>query len=115
MHLSGYHVRMIPSLPSRGAWIEMVCGCVFIAKECLSLPSRGAWIEITIPCSRTLERWKSLPSRGAWIEIATSAASVGLTSVAPLAGSVDRNKQQGLTLSLQQAVAPLAGSVDRNI
>ena len=57
-------------------------------------------------------------------------------AVAPLAGSVDRNRRQGLTLSLRPAslpsrgawiemllvsetcnmswVAPLAGSVDRN-
>ena len=57
----------LPSLPSRGAWIEMIVSLVN-AEPSLSLPSRGAWIEmkstrnLTIPSS-------SLPSRGAWIEI----------------------------------------------
>ena len=34
---------------------------------------------------------KSLPSRGAWIEIAAAKLAMLVCSVAPLAGSVDRN------------------------
>ena len=76
-----------------------------------SLPSRGAWIEIVFPpawltggqCrSPRGERglkWQggaemigmilSLPSRGAWIEIFDSSNQSANASVAPLAGSVD--------------------------
>ena len=78
------------SLPSRGAWIEMLppvrshsltpvaplAGSVDrndtktleSIYQKLSLPSRGAWIEIwrwQIPIGCSV----SLPSRGAWIEI----------------------------------------------
>ena len=57
----------------------------------------------------------SLPSRGAWIEISQKPSQPSsLGSVAPLAGSVDRNytpEQDGLKMPW---VAPLAGSVDRN-
>ena len=35
------------SLPSRGAWIEMVDGAK-LWFSCKSLPSRGAWIEIRL-------------------------------------------------------------------
>ena len=55
-----------------------------------SLPSRGAWIEITL--STPIVRFKvSLPSRGAWIEIRAASRRPKAASVAPLAGSVDRN------------------------
>ena len=79
-----------PSLPSRGAWIEIDDRKTPLMVRS-SLPSRGAWIEITLrlllvavaECrSPRGERglkyefrksdaqydW-SLPSRGAWIEI----------------------------------------------
>ena len=57
------------SLPSRGAWIEMVSSGAMNVFLILSLPSRGAWIEIT-PRASSAEYWlQSLPSRGAWIEI----------------------------------------------
>ena len=42
---------------------------------------------------------ESLPSRGAWIEIPRSPRQTGGASVAPLAGSVDRN-QNGAYLIL---------------
>ena len=79
-----------PSLPSRGAWIEIgsdppekakaevaplagsvdrnVVFVVQFGDDLASLPSRGAWIEIIRKvgvCNFPL----SLPSRGAWIEI----------------------------------------------
>ena len=56
----------------------------------------------------------SLPSRGAWIEMISDYTRYDLESVAPLAGSVDRNECK-LTYPIDgQHVAPLAGSVDRN-
>ena len=79
------------SLPSRGAWIEMIRRAVLRrAERCRSLrgerglkwkrmerhlqkvrslPSRGAWIEIYLrgECMELIA--VSLPSRGAWIEI----------------------------------------------
>ena len=36
---------VVPSLPSRGAWIEIVEGSLHLLGH-LSLPSRGAWIEM---------------------------------------------------------------------
>ena len=39
-------VELVTSLPSRGAWIEIVLGRRLDMPEALSLPSRGAWIEI---------------------------------------------------------------------
>ena len=80
------------SLPSRGAWIEMLSGNVIphewysrsprgerglkyeIDKEIMdcfeSLPSRGAWIEMFAYKRGFDVRYVlSLPSRGAWIEM----------------------------------------------
>ena len=63
-----------------------------------SLPSRGAWIEICL-ISCEFCNLPSLPSRGAWIEITRcSAAPMAMPTVAPLAGSVDRNLVTGLEL-----------------
>ena len=53
-----------------------------------SLPSRGAWIEIVVLLLLVREV-KSLPSRGAWIEIHDWGKTSGLCTVAPLTGSVD--------------------------
>ena len=60
---------------------------------CWILPSlllRGAWIEIWLTV-RHLRRIASLLLRGAWIEILAETESGASFSVAPLAGSVDRN------------------------
>ena len=35
------------SLPTRGAWIEILTTAVAVMTEKVSLPTRGAWIEIT--------------------------------------------------------------------
>ena len=100
------------SLPSRGAWIEIVCRSGSESKSDGSLPSRGAWIEIPqavrppksqrcrsphgergLKFHRDLglgHRISSLPSRGAWIEIGPAQCrSGGGGEVAPLTGSVD--------------------------
>ena len=37
------------SLPTRGAWIEMLKSLWDICPVCKSLPTRGAWIEIFEP------------------------------------------------------------------
>ena len=78
-----------------------------------SLPSRGAWIEIRMR-SCAAPRTGSLPSRGAWIEMLEYRPLSLNHSVAPLAGSVDRNDLQIAHSQRAGAVAPLAGSVDRN-
>ena len=72
MLASSYSIILPGSLPSRGAWIEMITVGNADIGYIASLPSRGAWIEI-----RQIRRFayyrQSLPSRGAWIEIAPSA------------------------------------------
>ena len=55
-----------------------------------SLPARGAWIEIIILQSVQIDDTPSLPARGAWIEIRAFSCSVQQTdNVAPRTGSVD--------------------------
>ena len=79
-----------------------------------SLPSRGAWIEIAAASHGFCGRARSLPSRGAWIEMLYAAfCGIAGLRVAPLAGSVDRNRLRMMYPS-SMPVAPLAGSVDRN-
>ena len=56
-----------PSLPVRGAWIEMSQSTMHRIMS-MSLPVRGAWIEITHRHS-SQTAYRSLPVRGAWIEI----------------------------------------------
>ena len=70
---------------------------------------------MSLPAIGSVDRNGSLPSRGAWIEIIPLAAAAPVLIVAPLAGSVDRNKEIGVNLMRGLAVAPLAGSVDRNM
>ena len=58
----------LPSLPTRGGWIEMATTDEADEKVTVSLPTRGGWIEI--PCRRChTPRQRSLPTRGGWIEI----------------------------------------------
>ena len=98
------------SLPSRGAWIEILYPRLtpkdiksrfphgerglkskyakYFDSHKVSLPSRGAWIEICWAATTSPGRW-SLPSRGAWIEIELLADELENMDVAPLTGSVD--------------------------
>ena len=104
---------LYPSLPMRGAWIEIAslrhlvgvdsdcrspCGerglksaqYVWYPHQDWSLPMRGAWIEIAstdylVPQTSA----PSLPMRGAWIEIVMKICRILSTFVAPHAGSVD--------------------------
>ena len=104
------------SLPSRGAWIEMVNICPLVPPSGRSLPSRGAWIEMSRLATCPRRNPRSLPSRGAWIEISDTALRSACRTVAPLAGSVDRNLFPSVSSAgLRRGVAPLAGSVDRNL
>ena len=54
-----------------------------------SLPSRGAWIEIIKKRNTAVQRVWSLPSRGAWIEMPPDTPGSTFPPVAPLTGSVD--------------------------
>ena len=74
-------------------------------KNLLSLPSRGAWIEIFAHC-RSYYQMLSLPSRGAWIEMCRLHKCEQPMKVAPLAGSVDRNREQGETPLAQVCRSP---------
>ena len=53
-----------------------------------SLPSRGAWIEMITDSGKNLLS-QSLPSRGAWIEMFDQGLMKVNIGVAPLTGSVD--------------------------
>ena len=79
-----------------------------------SLPSRGAWIEIlSLP-------WLTMPGNVAPLTGSVDrngpmlVAKLSPPYVAPLAGSVDRNHPAGVACLVPE-VAPLAGSVDRNV
>ena len=52
-----------------------------------SLPVRGAWVEIVPLSVLRLDR-QSLPVRGAWVEMGTSRQGLSAQTVAPRAGSV---------------------------
>ena len=54
-----------------------------------SLPARGAWIEIVRERRTCSTNFRSLPARGAWIEILICVMSLRVCSVAPRKGSVD--------------------------
>ena len=53
-----------------------------------SLPARGAWIEMS-RTSASIFSPKSLPARGAWIEIMNMNVYYSFHKVAPRTGSVD--------------------------
>ena len=77
----------MPSLPARGAWIEISVALKnWLTMQ--SLPARGAWIEILYAVNHR-EPARSLPARGAWIEIRKDNAVSQLIMVAPRKGSVD--------------------------
>ena len=56
------------SLPTRGAWIEILADQLIANGVTVSLPTRGAWIEIISDYNKFMTEL-SLPTRGAWIEI----------------------------------------------
>ena len=76
------------SLPTRGAWIEILVAISLIFTT-RSLPTRGAWIEIASAPNWALGYVRSLPTRGAWIEIVLAVKDGFYGDVAPHTGSVD--------------------------
>ena len=72
----------------RGAWIE-ICTTSQGAALMPSLPVRGAWIEIAHDAPLVDGVRVSLPVRGAWIEISCCRFFRRRSRVAPRAGSVD--------------------------
>ena len=44
-----------PSLPVRGAWVE-IRGLSGVNAVILSLPVRGAWVEIAVQCAKLYRR-----------------------------------------------------------
>ena len=78
------------SLPSRGAWIEMLSGEPYKSKRRVA------------PLTGSVDRNDLL------------ATGVYCPDVAPLTGSVDRNRSKVRETHGNSKVAPLTGSVDRN-
>ena len=60
--------RCMPSLPVRGAWVEISLQNSAYCAIMASLPVRGAWVEMLGVIS-LLALPESLPVRGAWVEM----------------------------------------------
>ena len=125
---------LAPSLPSRGAWIEICIRWKLLLSGRSSLPSRGAWIEI--PCRRRGGIWAGRRSphgeRGLklslWMLFGLLAmrrsphGERGLKSYLDGSGdAAQRRSPHGerglkcaklLTVMSRLTVAPLTGSVD---
>ena len=80
-----YSLRSRSPHGERGLKLLLVC---HRRKKARSLPTRGAWIEI-LSWLIFLFGVMSLPTRGAWIEISISAEPRPVVRVAPHTGSVD--------------------------
>ena len=76
------------SLPSRGAWIEIVSELTGEQKETRRSPHGERGLKLGL-VKLLLGDTSSLPSRGAWIEICKIYENDELVRVAPLTGSVD--------------------------
>ena len=98
------------SLPTRGAWIEILLPVIASQTSIPSLPTRGAWIEIFW---RSIVQilLRSLPTRGAWIEMPRTWVTKAIISSLPTRGAwieiQDRHSDQDC-----HHVAPHKGSVD---
>ena len=99
-----------PSLPVRGAWIEMISETCKLRRGA-SLPVRGAWIEIALYEIGVNSLHGSLPVRGAWIEISFARPLITPLRSLPVRGAwIEIYILQDF--SRQRRVAPRAGSVD---
>ena len=78
------------SLPSRGAWIEILA-YEYKLTDAVVAPLAGSVDRNSCAVNLIASAIGSLPSRGAWIEICGRRPYAGRRYVAPLAGSVDRN------------------------
>ena len=76
------------SLPSRGAWIEMIEGLTFVDGMYSRSPRGGRGLK-SLDQRLVIYGMLSLPSRGAWIEIIFCPFALPEVDVAPLAGGVD--------------------------
>ena len=76
------------SLPTRGAWIEILLILLLVVLLLRRSPHGERGLK-SLPLLPAVYRLLSLPTRGAWIEIATAAATAKRQHVAPHTGSVD--------------------------
>ena len=86
-----YFSAHLLSLPSRGAWIEIVPRGTLQPDAAAVAPLAGSVDRNYTVAAANGTACPSLPSRGAWIEMETTGYSGQHRAVAPLAGSVDRN------------------------
>ena len=80
--------KIIMSLPSRGAWIEIIMVGAALPKTRCRSPRGERGLKYREEAAHKDESG-SLPSRGAWIEIYLFFRLTAFSLVAPLAGSVD--------------------------
>ena len=100
-----------PSLPVRGAWIEISVLRRLVRPLVASLPVRGAWIEILSEW-QALDAARSLPVRGAWIEIdKKEQRRAGKAGRSPC-GERGLKSTKKNSDAQERRVAPRAGSVD---
>ena len=78
----------MPSLPARGAWIEIVV-IIAAAAANSSLPARGAWIEILPPILAQREVFGRSPHGERGLKFWLLTAGCFGVGVAPRTGSVD--------------------------
>ena len=78
-----------PSLPVRGAWIEMCYERGTITPEITSLPVRGAWIEMHLAHAFVPPAYCRSPCGERGLKFDALVQIRGAVLVAPRAGSVD--------------------------
>ena len=81
-------VLLMESLPSRGAWIEILDHVLKMGGIIRRSPRGERGLKF-FDCEDKILLPRSLPSRGAWIEIMIISMACSSRLVAPLAGSVD--------------------------
>ena len=68
--------------------LKYICPDTMKTSQYPSLPVRGAWVEITRRPTTKNEQGQSLPVRGAWVEMLFMPMRIRKHNVAPRAGSV---------------------------
>ena len=82
-------LRWPTSLPSRGAWIEIVELTGHVSMDARRSPHGERGLKYLVFNGVQSGKFGSLPSRGAWIEITSRRSGGSPPRVAPLTGSVD--------------------------
>ena len=109
-------VPLAGSLPSRGAWIEMLMVHAADPSNVAVAPLAGSVDRNLLPAKYIAQKKVVAPLAGSVDRNTKMKVSpVSYSDVAPLAGSVDRNCILLQILAKLVFVAPLAGSVDRNV